>query len=169
VIGLIGGVIAIAAAKKDNSEPASASIPNKEKAKPNTSKPPTGQTTEAQPKPPEKSGPLEVRIIVGIDGRDELRLTQFTAQWIHHSWQWPREVKMNSLDWAPQSTPLLGNAGVQRLVGKRVDDLRKVKLTKVRGRGTVTMNAEKEFITLRFDDDGALGADTYEVVLSFDK
>jgi hypothetical protein len=61
---------------------------------------------------------------------------------------------MNSLEWNPQGTPMMSNAGVTRLVGKRVNDLSKAKLTKVRGRGPVSLNAEKDAITIVFDDDG---------------
>ena len=32
----------------------------------------------------------------------------------------------------------------------------------------VTMEANRDSITVEFDDDGPLGADTYEVILTFD-
>jgi hypothetical protein len=116
----------------------------------------------------EKAAPVEVRITAVIDGKDELRLSADSAQWIHHSWQWPPEVKMNAVDWIPERTPLFGGAGLTRLTGKRVRDLSKARLTKVRGRGPVTLDATRDFVTVVFDDEGPLGADTYEVVLTFD-
>jgi hypothetical protein len=165
-IAVLRGVIALAVGNRSGTTPADGE--SKGDNKPGTVKATTGRPGAVTPRPAEKPAPLELRIVVVIDGKDELRLTAYTAQWIHHTWQWPQQVKLNSLEWNPQATPMMSNAGTIRLVSKKVDDLSKAKLTKLRGRGAVTLSAAKDSLSLVFDDDGHLGADNYEVVLSFD-
>jgi hypothetical protein len=107
-------------------------------------------------------------VVAVIDGRDELFLSATETRWHHLSWQWPPEVRIGKEAWRPQARPVIKDSGISKWLGRPVDlGEGKVKLTKVRGRGPVTLRSGKDFVAILFDDDGPLGADTYEVVLSF--
>jgi len=75
---------------------------------------------------------------------------------------------MNKLEWNPQTVPVLKNVGIAQLFGTQAD-LSKARLTKVRGRGPVTLRPGTDRIAIVFDDEGPPGADTYEVVVNFEK
>jgi hypothetical protein len=159
---VIGAVVVIAAGRGAGPKAGPAKQPDGPAASAVT-KPARAATTVAP-----KGLPPEIRVTAVIDGKDELRLTPESAQWVHHSWGWPPDVRMNAVTWVPERTPLLGTAGLTALAGRRVRDPGTARLTKVRGRGPVTLDASRDVVRVVFDDDGPLGADTYEVVLTFD-
>jgi serine/threonine protein kinase len=111
--------------------------------------------------------PSELRVVACVDGRDELRITQTETRWNHHAWGPPTQVKVGSVEWDTQKTPIMDSVGIAQLIGRHVDDLSKAKMKKIRGRGPVSFEANKDFIAVVFDDGGPPGADTYEVLLSF--
>jgi formylglycine-generating enzyme required for sulfatase activity len=164
------------AAASRKSEPASSEVPHTGQPPSIPAAPPPVQPTST-PKPqrpvqppssqPKQALPLVLRITVVIDGKDELRLTSTTARWIHHSSNYPTQVTLNNRSWNPKKTPFMRNFGISTLLGKQVDDLSKVRLTKVRGRGSVSLRAQKHVVVLVFDDVASPGSDTYEVVLRF--
>lgn len=118
--------------------------------------------------PKSASASIDLRIIVDIDGRDELTITATETRWTHFSWVCPTRVQMNKLEWNPQTVPVLKNVGIAQLFGTQAD-LSKARLTKVRGRGPVTLRPGTDRIAIVFDDEGPPGADTYEVVVNFEK
>jgi hypothetical protein len=113
-----------------------------------------------------KPHPLDLRIVAVIDGSDELRLTAAETRWAHGSWEHPTQVKLNALEWNPKATPLMKNVGIARLLGRPVEDLSKVRMKKIHGRGRVELRSGKDFVTVVFDDPEP-GADVYEVILTF--
>src|SRR5262249_28674956 len=124
--------------------------------------------------PEKKPVPSQLRIVAVIDGKDQLVLTRTEARWTHFSFDWPTKVTLNKVEWTPpkkgrgrQETCTLKTVGLTRLLGKRVNDLSKVELTKIRGRGPVTLQTGPDFVAVVFDDNAHMGADTYEIVLKF--
>jgi hypothetical protein len=122
----------------------------------------TVKRLEATPSP---SKATELRITVTIDGKDTLRITPTEMRWTHHSYLYPTHVKLNDFDWDPKKTPVL-TSDLARLLGADVE-LSKAKLTKIRGRGPVTLQIGNGFIVVVFNDEQQLGADTYEISLTF--
>src|SRR5262245_17685261 len=165
LVVVVGAVLAIAGGRKESPKTESARGKEGEAAATTAGAGATRPTVRTTPA--EKPAPVEVRVTAVIDGKDELRLTDEAATWVHHSWQWPGVVKLNAVEWTPEQVPVQVAAGVTRLAGRKVSDLSKTKLTKVRGRGPVTIDATRDVITIVFDDEGPLGADTYEVVITF--
>jgi hypothetical protein len=56
--------------------------------------------------------------------------------------------------------------GASKLLGKQVNDMSKVRMKKIRGRGRAEVVPGKDLVTVIFDDTPP-GADTYEVILTF--
>jgi hypothetical protein len=119
-----------------------------------------------EPEAPSKLYPLDLRIVAVIDGSDELRITSTETRWTHVSWDHPTQVRMNGMEWNPKDAPVRYDVGIPQLLGKQVEDLSKVRMKKIRGRGRVELRSGKDFVTVVFDDPDP-GADTYEVILTF--
>jgi hypothetical protein len=56
--------------------------------------------------------------------------------------------------------------GVAEMLGKQVNDLSKVRMKKLQGRGRVELVASKDLVTVIFDGTPP-GADRYRVILTF--
>jgi hypothetical protein len=114
-----------------------------------------------------KPYPVDLRIVAVIDGSDEVRFTSTEAQWNHVSFGPPNGVKINGIAWNPHDTPVMKTMGVSQLLGKDVEDLSKVRMRKLFGRGRAELRAGKDSVTVVFDDPEP-GAAPYEVVLTFE-
>jgi hypothetical protein len=114
-----------------------------------------------------KPYPSDLRIVAVIDGTDHLRITPTEARWEHVSWTHPTDIKMNGIEWNPQNAPVMKQMGIAQLLGRPMEDLSKVRMKKIRGRGRAELYPGKDLVTVVFDDPEP-GSDTYEVILTFD-
>jgi hypothetical protein len=113
-----------------------------------------------------KPYPHDLRILAVIDGADELHLTATEARWAHVSFFHPNDVKINGVAWNPQANPTMPTLGLSQLFGKQMQDLSKVRMKKLRGRGQVELRPSKDVVTVVFIDPEP-GVDIYEVILTF--
>jgi hypothetical protein len=113
-----------------------------------------------------KPYPLDLRIVVAIDGKDELFITSSESRWAHREQGPPGPVKMNGVEWNATDKPTWKNGRISELLGREVEDMSAVSMKKIRGRGPVVLRRGKDSVTVVFDDPDP-GADTYEVILTF--
>ncbi len=111
---------------------------------------------------------FELRITAVIDGKDEVRISSTESRWTHMANGWPTQVKINKFDWAPQRVPVVRGYGTRFLLGQQVD-VSTARLLVKRGRGKVEMQIGADYVAITFDDNEEPGADTYEVVVTFEK
>ncbi|MGO8767002.1 MAG: hypothetical protein ACLQSR_17940 [Limisphaerales bacterium] len=106
-----------------------------------------------------------------VDGTDIIKLNG-KKLWIEHQeWQLPNQITVNGKKWNPEwnqntSAPY----SLSRVFNQR--NLEKIKLTKVVGRGTISIMelpkpANQETLSIKVDDGPFGGADWYEFVVSW--
>lgn len=127
-------------------------------------------------------GPKMVTFRASVDGTDVLKLSG-KRLWIEHkAWQQPQGILINGKTWKPNwnetSSPSFPDWSDNRTKPYSLSRLFKpsgpdgVKLTKVRGRGDVTIlekptAANHQTVAIQIDDGPYSGADLYEVTVSW--
>jgi hypothetical protein len=124
---------------------------------------PAGVPGKEQVKPHEQ----QVRLRADIDGRDELRVYQTVANWVHRGSIWPSNVEFNGMAWTPKTTREIANSGETHYLDAGAD-FSKATLEIVRGRGAIVFRKFADSVYVHFDD-SEHGRDTYEIVLHFPK
>ena len=106
-----------------------------------------------------------LRIVADIDGTDELHIDAQGARWVHRSWQWPSEVRLNKVAWNPEKSPMLKNEGATKFLNGPVD-FSKARMIKKEGRGMAVMEHTDGGVVIYFAD-GPSDRSTYEVAIIF--
>lgn len=100
-----------------------------------------------------------------IDGNDVLRLSKSGATWVHKTWSWPTDIRINGSPWDPQRVSAFPPGPSGRLLRDGLDFSWAV-IHVLRGRGSVRCGLEGDDLVITFDDP-APGADLYEVLIEF--
>jgi len=111
--------------------------------------------------------PVQLRVVVDIDGSDQLHLDAAGARWIHRHWSWPKEVRLNRVSWDPRKSQLLKNAGQTGFLQGPID-FATAKLTVNKGRDMVVLEHTKNGLIVHFADN-PLGKATYDLTISFEE
>jgi hypothetical protein len=117
------------------------------------------------------AGPRKMTFKAYVDGTDVVKL-RGQSVWIEHqTWQLPNKITVNAEKWVPQwngstSAPYKLGWGFNRRSAENI------KLTKLIGRGTVTIMEmpapeNQETLSIQMDDGSFGGADWYEFVVSW--
>jgi len=106
-----------------------------------------------------------LRIAANIDGSDCLEITPVQATWMHKSWSWPTDVRLNDIRWSPRQTNILANAGTNTFLPAGID-LSTARIVRRTGRDLATMRAAKDALRVWFADNPN-GSDHYELEISF--
>ncbi len=124
------------------------------------------QNAEAEVgKKPAGGNRTTLRIVADIDGSDELHIDSQGARWVHRSWQWPGEVRLNTVAWNPEKSPTLKNEGETRFLNGPVD-FSTARLIKKEGRDMAVMEHTDGGVVIYFAD-GPGDRSTYDVALIF--
>jgi hypothetical protein len=106
-----------------------------------------------------------LRIVADIDGSDELHIDARGARWIHRSWQWPSDVRLNTVAWNPEKSPTLKNEGETKFMDGPVD-FSTAKMIKKEGRDMAVMEHADGGVVIYFAD-GPGDRSNYEVAILF--
>jgi hypothetical protein len=106
-----------------------------------------------------------LRIVADIDGNDELHIDAQRARWIHRCWQWPSEVRLNTVTWNPEKSPTLKNEGETKFLNGPVD-FSTARMIKKEGRDMAVMEHTGGGVVIYFAD-GPGDRSTYEVAIIF--
>lgn len=112
------------------------------------------------------AGATSLRISAKIDGKDELHISHLAAGWVHRSWGWPTEVRINGQSWSPRRQRSI-KVGPNTPLLRRDIALAGATIRKIRGRGDVSLGYGKNGLIVRFNDESHNGAATYEVRILF--
>jgi hypothetical protein len=104
-------------------------------------------------------------IAADIDANDELHIDAQGARWVHRSWQWPRQVRLNSVRWNPEKSPALKNEGATEFLNGPVD-FSTARMFKTEVRDMAVMERTGEGVVIYFAD-GPLSRSNYEVAIIF--
>lgn len=118
-------------------------------------------------KPPPMAKAATLRIRARIDGSDVLHIMHGEARWEHKQWSWPTQVTVNDILWKPENQPILANKKETQFLPETVD-FASAQATQVAGRDTAFVVANEKGVTVYFADN-AVGADDYEVLITFGK
>jgi len=114
---------------------------------------------------------FDLRIVGDITGKHKLHISPTEMSWEIVAGKPPTEVKLNRIAWNLAKEPLKHHADLALLLGKTVD-LKRVKLDKIKGTGTATIQMEGNAVTVVIDapakpPDPQKLADALELSLSF--
>ena len=107
--------------------------------------------------------PQAIRISADIDGSDTLIIDKSGGRWIHHQWQWPKEVVLGQVRWNPRKNPKLDYTSLH-LMG--AIDFASARLSIQEARDLVVLERNKDGIAIHFAD-SPLGRSDYQVVITF--
>jgi hypothetical protein len=108
-----------------------------------------------------------LRIVADIDGTDELHIDAQGARWVHRSWQWPSEVRLNTVVWNPEKSPALKNEGATKFLNGPVD-FSTARMIKKECRDMAVMEHTGGGVVIYFAD-GPGDRSNYEVAIIFDE
>ncbi len=106
--------------------------------------------------------PVVLIITARIDGSDILKFTRDGAHWTHKEWQWPTDVKIDDVDWAPESQSDLAFKDQKQFEFLRDYDFSTARAIAKHGRGILSVEQEDDGCEISFAD-SANGADTYTI------
>jgi hypothetical protein len=92
-----------------------------------------------------------LHIIADIDGSDELYIDAQGARWVHREWQWPCEVRLNTIAWKPENSPTLKNEGETKFLDGPID-FSTARIIKKVGRDTAVMEHTDCGVVIYFAD-----------------
>jgi hypothetical protein len=106
-----------------------------------------------------------------VDGTDVIKLCGYSVWIEHQTWQLPNKITVNGKKWAAQWN---GSTSAPYQLGWGFNQPRSenIKLTKLIGRGTITIMEmptpeNQESLSIQMDDGSFGGADWYEFVVSW--
>jgi hypothetical protein len=120
-------------------------------------------STQVRTGPKPKRQIIRIPISANIEGGDLLKVYATRAEWQHVASEWARDVSFNGKAWPVQQQAIL--AFEEEAVHKIGElDFQKSAITKVRGRGDVTLVRKEDHVEIHFGDGGS-GSDQYDVLL----
>ncbi len=120
----------------------------------------------AQKVEPPALHPQVIRVVVRIDGKDQLQITGAEATWTHLSGTVVRNLSFAGITWDPVRDRTIENSGTSVYLTPGTD-LSTAKLKQIRGRGTVTMEKLGEMLVVTIEDPETAG-DVYEIEVTLD-
>jgi hypothetical protein len=114
---------------------------------------------------PARSNRASLRIVAEIDGSDELHINADGARWVHRQWEWPGPVRLNDVEWDPEESPTLKNAGDTKFLDSSVV-FSTARMVRNAGRDLVVMEPTDGGLIVYFADN-PLSRATYDVTIKF--
>jgi hypothetical protein len=107
-----------------------------------------------------------LRIKARIDGSDQLRITASGAQWKHRYWDWPVDVRLNDVKWAPDPDNItLANEELTRFLPPDIN-FATARVLNRKGRDLIAAEATADALVIHFADNPP-GADDYAITIEF--